>query len=99
MRSHFNTLGSQFGPIPEGCGAKRSHLRPLPRLGLSQLAAFALICGVRIPFITGLPDTAADIARVAITVKCEHRVVFSGAFEIAGEAMSSSAVSLYYSCY
>ncbi len=24
-----------FVPIPEGCGGKRSHLGPLPRLGLS----------------------------------------------------------------
>ncbi len=72
--------------------------KALLRLGLSQLAAIALICGVRIPFTIGLPD-AADIAHVAITMKCEHRVVFSRVCEIAGGAIFSSAVPLYYSCY
>ncbi len=42
-----------FVPIPKGCGAKRSHLGPLPRLGLSQLTVIALIRGVRIPFTIG----------------------------------------------
>ncbi len=46
----------------------------------------------------GLPD-AADIARVTITMKCEHRVVSSRACEIAGGAIFSSAVPLYYACY
>ncbi len=78
--SHFNALGSRLFLFPRDAG-QRSHLGP--RLGLSQLAATALICGVRIPFTIGLPD-AEDIARVAMKMKCEHRVVFSRACEIAG---------------
>ncbi len=39
------------------------------------ISAIAFICGVRILFTIGLPD-ATDIARVAITMKCEHRVLF-----------------------
>ncbi len=58
----------------------------------------ALVCVVCIPFTIGLPD-ATDIARVTITMKCEHRVVFSRACEIAGGAIFSSAVPLYYACY
>ncbi len=74
------------------------HLGPLPWLGLSQLAEIALICSVHIPFTIGLPD-AAYIARITITMKCEHRVVFSRAFQIAGGATFSSVVPLYYSYY
>ncbi len=61
-------------------GMRGKAFTPLPRLGFSPLAAIALICGVRIPATIGLPD-AADIARVAIMMTCEHRVVFSSRVE------------------
>ncbi len=48
-------------PIPDGCGAKR--FGPLPRLGLFQLAAIALICGVRIPLTIGVARSCGYCTR------------------------------------
>ncbi len=95
--SHFNALGSRLFLFPRDAGQS-------VRISAVAAAQFISACDdcydlrVRIPFTIGLHD-AADIARVAMTMKCEHRFVFSRAYKIAGGAIFSSAVPLYYSCY
>ncbi len=60
-------------PVPEGCGAKRFCLGPLPLHGFisALLKAIALICSVRKPFTLGCLMLWIMLGGT-ITMKYEH---------------------------